>query len=562
MTGEPIPRKYPSSEYGDIILSGTTIVAGECYGQVAETGENTEIGKAQADILKDKTVMIVSVFQKKIMAVVQGLVSASLLVVVAVLLVEGFAYGGFEEDVKVTILDALSILIASIPIALPLVLQVNLALGASYLAKNYHAIVTSIPALQDIASMSMLCSDKVRLSLIIAHFITISTRVNFAACYVQTGTLTTANMSIINDSIYAADGFKSEDVIKYGYLCSNADKKDDPIDKAIVTAFAATGYSHEDWEQTEIIGFNPSVKRVVSFVLHKPSGKTYTIAKGLPAKILDTAAGAPDDHELQWKCERLHDKSFVETVKKVDTGLSSSGYKTIAIAVCEGNARELGDTAVWKFAGLLPMLDPPRHDTPDTIESLHHANISVKMITGDHANVGKETSRLIGLGTNIVPGEEMRNAQSETKNRIIWESDGFAAVLPSDKREVVLTLRNHFGLVTGMTGDGVNDAPALSAAQVGIAVDGATDAAKNAADLILTEPGLSPIYGAVLESRRIFARIKGVFNNFCLGRCIHFLLCLIAFPRCATKPMSFIVSPHLWYWSSPSLSSFSLQVAQ
>ena len=171
MTGEPIPRKYPSSEYGDIILSGTTIVAGECYGQVGETGENTEIGKAQADILKDKTVMIVSVFQKKIMTVVQGLVSASLLVVVAVLLVEGFAYGGFEEDVKVTILDALSILIASIPIALPLVLQVNLALGASYLAKNYHAIVTSIPALQDIASMSMLCSDKVRLLLIFADLI-------------------------------------------------------------------------------------------------------------------------------------------------------------------------------------------------------------------------------------------------------------------------------------------------------------------------------------------------------------------------------------------------------
>lgn len=161
MTGEPIPRKYPSEEYGDIILSGTTVVAGECYGQVTETGENTEIGKAQADILKDKTVMVVSVFQKKIMTVVQALVSMSLLIVVAVLLVSGFVYGEFENDVQKTILDSLSILIASIPIALPLVLQVNLALGASYLAKHYHAIVTSIPALQDIASMSILCSDKV-----------------------------------------------------------------------------------------------------------------------------------------------------------------------------------------------------------------------------------------------------------------------------------------------------------------------------------------------------------------------------------------------------------------
>lgn len=135
----------------------------------------------------------------------------------------------------------------------------------------------------------------------------------------------------------------------------------------------------------------------------------------------------------------------------------------------------------------------------------------------------------------------MRNAQSETKNNLIWESDGFAAVLPSDKREIVLTLRNHFGLVTGMTGDGVNDAPALSAAQVGIAVDGATDAAKNAADLILTEPGLSPIYGAVLESRRIFARIKVDFSSF-PWFCVvdntsksHYSL----FPFCIFQHMSF-----------------------
>jgi H+-transporting ATPase len=375
----------------------------------------------------------------------------------------------------------LVILIASIPIALPLVLQVNMALGASHLAKEYHAVVTSLPALQDIASMSMLCSDK-------------------------TGTLTTANMSIINDQIFASDGFTAEEVILYGFLCSNADKKDDPIDRAIVTAFNDTGFSKDGYVQTEIIGFNPSVKRVVAFV--KQGDKILTIAKGLPAKILDTEAGAPDDHELQWKVDTIKDHAFIASVNETDTHLSSSGYKTIAIAVCEGNARELGDAAVWKFAGLLPMLDPPRVDTPATIESLHHANISVKMITGDHANVGKETSRLIGLGTNVLPGEVMRNAPSETKNDIIWNADGFAAVLPSDKREIVLVLRNHFGVVTGMTGDGVNDAAALSAAQVGIAVAGATDAAKNAADLILTESGLSPIYGAVLESRRIFARIK------------------------------------------------------
>eukprot|EP00571_Detonula_confervacea_P005456 CAMPEP_0172317086 /NCGR_PEP_ID=MMETSP1058-20130122/30522_1 /TAXON_ID=83371 /ORGANISM="Detonula confervacea, Strain CCMP 353" /LENGTH=960 /DNA_ID=CAMNT_0013031555 /DNA_START=203 /DNA_END=3085 /DNA_ORIENTATION=- len=483
LTGEPIPRKYPG-EHGDIILSGTTVTAGECYGRVLYTGDNTELGKAQVDVLKDKTVRIVSVFQKKIMTVVQVLVSFSLILVVAVLLVEGFKYDGFKDSdsVQKTILDALSIMIASIPIALPLVIQVNLALGASFLAKNYHAIVTSTPALQDIASMSMLCSDK-------------------------TGTLTTAQMSIIEDRTYAGDGFSKDDVIMYAFLCSNADKKDDPIDRAIVNAFAVSSASSDGFTQTEIVGFNPSVKRVVAFV-RDPSGKTLTIAKGLPAKIMDTEAGAIDDHELQWKVDTINNKAFVEKVTSEDKVLSKSGYKTIGIAVCEGNARELGNAAVWKFAGLLPMLDPPRHDTPATIESLHHANISIKMITGDHTNVGIETARLIGLGTNIYPGEEMRNAPTEAKNKIIYDADGFAAVMPSDKREIVMTLRNHYGLVTGMTGDGVNDAPALSAAQVGIAVEGATDAAKNAADLILTKPGLSPIYGAVLESRRIFSRIK------------------------------------------------------
>jgi H+-transporting ATPase len=359
LTGEPIPRQYPSSDYGDVILSGTTVVAGECYGQVMSTGTDTEIGKAQADVLQDKSVRVVSVFQTKIMTVVKILVSSCLAIVLAVLLVDGIVYNGFDEDVRQTILDALSILIASIPVALPLVLQVNLALGASFMAKEHHAIVTSIPALQDIASMSMLCSDK-------------------------TGTLTTANMSIIPERIFAGDGFSVDDVLLYAFLCSNADKKDDPIDRAIVNAYKESDDSDRkasEYKQTEIIGFNPSVKRVVAFVQH--GDKTLTIAKGLPAKILDTSAGAPDDHEFQWQVDAFTDKAFMTRVASTDKGLSEAGYKTIAIAVCDGNAREL-ETPVWKFAGLMPMLDPPREDTAATIASLHHANISVKMITGDH----------------------------------------------------------------------------------------------------------------------------------------------------------------------------------
>lgn len=428
LTGEPLPRKYPCKEYGDVLLSGTTVKAGECYGQVMATAAQTEIGKAQEDILKDKSVQVVSVFQQKVMIVVQALVGASLAVVITVLLVDGLYYGGFESSVRTTLLNALSIMIASIPVALPLVLQVNLALGASFLAKNYHAIVTSIPALQDIASMAILCSDK-------------------------TGTLTTANMTVINDRVFAVGEFKTHDVLMFAYLCSNPDKKDDPIDKAVICGFERSLQAQEgaaEWKQTAIVGFNPEVKRTVSFVTK--GGKTYTVAKGLPAKIIDTEAGGKDNHECQWKVEGYDNKRFIQNINDTDRGLSTAGYKTIAIAVCEGDARNEDEEHIWKFVGLVPMLDPPREDTADTIESLHRAHISVKMITGDHVNVGKETARLIGLGTNIQAGQDIRDATSQqTKDQLIWDADGFASVLPSDKREVVLTLRNTYGLVTGMT---------------------------------------------------------------------------------------------------------------
>lgn len=482
LTGEPIPRKYPG-DHGDVMLSGTTVKAGECYAQCVAVGTSTEMGRAQADVLADKQVTVVSVFQRKIMMIVQYTISFSLVMVIAVLLVEGVARKQPWHD---AVLAALVILIAAIPIALPLVMQVVMALGAAFLAKEHHAIVTSIPALQDIASMSILCSDK-------------------------TGTLTTAKMSIMTDSIFAVDGVNPLEVLLYAYLSANADKKDDPIDRAVVAAFHENAEAQEllkskEYKQTGLIGFNPEVKRVVAFVDHK-KGKV-TIAKGLVAKIMDTHAGGEDSGELQWVVEEQSNKKFIEMVMEKDKAMSKAGYKTIAIAVCEEDARET-EVAKWRFKGLLPMLDPPRHDTAQTIASLHHANISVKMITGDHVNVGRETARLIGLGTNILPGEQIRTTRDKNvKDEMIWEADGFAAVLPSDKREVVLTLRNDFGVVCGMTGDGVNDAPALSAAQVGIAVQGATDAAKHAADLILTEPGLSPIYGAVIEARRIFAKIK------------------------------------------------------
>merc|ERR1712232_467812 len=198
-----------------------------------------------------------------------------------------------------------------------------------------------------------------------------------------------------------------------------------------------------------------------------------------------------------WEVEGL--EQIREEVQEVDLNFSVQGYKTLGIAIAEGEG-------AMHFVAVVPMLDPPREDTKETIHRIRAGGIAVKMVTGDHLNIAVETSRLIGLGTAVHPATDLW-PQSATRDALILSADGFAQVLPKDKREVILVLQNR-GLVIGMTGDGVNDAPALAEAQIGIAVDGATEAARSAADIILTEPGLSAIFDAVVESRKIFARLR------------------------------------------------------
>ena len=477
LTGEPLPRKYPSDQYGALILQSCTVRAGEAYGIVRKTGINTEVGSSQADIMKDKATAKVSVFEERVLYSVKVIILISLVDVFTIFLIQGFARNEFKNGFNDLLLTCLSIIIASVPVALPLVLQVTMALGAGTMASDFNAVVTSLPALQDISSMSILCSDK-------------------------TGTLTTAHITIQADSVWTCgDEFTKEDVALYGVLSSNRDKKEDAIDRSVVQHFdrvMPNGIPKtQEFTKIRSVGFNPIYKRVLYEYSHPKLGRI-SIAKGLPAKVIDTADGGEDDAEDQFKVDGL--ENIKSTVHKVDFDFSKKGYKTLGVSV------KFGD-GPWKFVGILPMLDPPRHDSALTVKNLRAAGIGVKMITGDHLNIAKETCKLIGMGQNIHTGESTRDPGPQTAE-LVWNSDGFAQVLPRDKREVIMILRNKFNVVVGMTGDGVNDAPALSAAQCGVAVDDATDAAKNAAAIILTTPGLSAIYSAVVESRRIFKKLK------------------------------------------------------
>jgi H+-transporting ATPase len=425
LTGEPLPRRYPSEKYGALILCGCTVGAGEAYCIVRKTGVHTEIGGSQADIMKDKATTKVSIFEMKVLFAVKIIILLSILDIVIIFLVQGLARNQFVSDFNGLLLTCLSIIIAAVPVALPLVLQVTMALGAGKMAREYNAVVTSLPALQDISSMSVLCSDK-------------------------TGTLTTANISIQREAVWICTGFTDKDLALYGALSSNRDKKEDPIDRSVISHFDKVFGSEgqkvcAEYSKIRIVGFNPIYKRVVAEFTHPQKGKV-TIAKGLPAKVLDTSNGGIDDAADQWVVKDL--STIKPIVDQIDKDFSTNGYKTLGIAIKYNDGP-------FEFVGILPMLDPPRIDSAKTVKNLQAAGISVKMITGDHLNIAVETARLIGMGVNIHHGEATRDG-TESRNELIRNADGFAQVLPRDKREVVLVLKNHYNLVCGMTGDGVS----------------------------------------------------------------------------------------------------------
>jgi len=363
-------------------------------------------------------------------------------------------------------------------VALPMVMQITMAIGARKMA-DHKAIVTHLTALQEIASMTVLCSDK-------------------------TGTLTTAHITVMPDQIWCnpAAGYSKDDALILAALCSNRANVDDAIDSAVFRAMGkrfgeAWEEGMQEYEVTKFVGFNPEFKRTVCYANRTATSGGATsalrIGKGLVDKVLQTGSDGGDT----WAVDKL--KETRGLVTRLDTEMSTRGYKTIGVVLST-------DGGPMKFVGIIPMLDPPREDTTWVIAKMFEAGIEVKMVTGDHLNIAKETAKLIGMSTNILPNTELWPA-SAMRDEMIDMAGGFAQVMPKDKREVVSVLQKR-GKIVGMTGDGVNDAPALKQAQIGIAVQGATDAARGASDIILTEPGLTPIYTAVVESRRIYQRLR------------------------------------------------------
>jgi len=450
LTGESLPV---NKTIGDFAYSGAVAKQGEMLGLVTATGNDTYFGKTAKLVASAKPV---SHFQKAVLQIGDYLIYLSLGLVVALILVQLFRGSAPLELVQF----ALILTVASIPVAMPAVLSVTMAVGALVLSK-LKAIVSRLESIEELAGMDILCSDK-------------------------TGTLTQNKLTLGDPLIFNAKN--SQDLILAAALASKAEDQD-AIDLAVIGGLQDQDIP-DSYQQLRFVPFDPVGKRTEA-TIKDPRGRSFKVTKGAPQVILGLAQVDPD------------------TLTRADRAigdLAAKGYRTLGVA-------RAANGGPWQFLGIIPLYDPPREDSAETIGLARSHGIAVKMVTGDNRAIAGEIAGQLGLGKNIYAADKLLGSNEDATGMAadtaekVEQADGFAQVFPEHKYGIVKALQAR-GHIVGMTGDGVNDAPALKQADIGIAVSGATDAARAAASLVLTAPGLSVIIKAVEEARRIFERMN------------------------------------------------------
>ena len=455
LTGESLPA---TRDPGEAVYSGSIIRRGEIGALVYATGASTYFGKT-AELVQN--VHTVSHFQRAVLKIGMALVA----VIAAASLLRG-------DPVLTTLQFALVLTVAAIPVAMPTVLSVTMAVGARLLASK-QAVVTRLVAIEELAGVDVLCADK-------------------------TGTLTQNTLTL--GEPFTVGDVTAADVILNGALASRADN-DDPIDLAVLGGLIDKNALH-DYEVTHFQPFDPVHKRTEATVT-APDGTTFAVSKGAPQVML---ALATDTAQIK---------------PAVDAAVNDSaarGFRSLGVARADADGH-------WRLLGVLPLFDPPREDAKSTIATARAMGVAVKMVTGGALAIAKETATKVGLGSGILDATglgEVHETETDAVAQSVETADGFAQVFPEHKFHIVDVLQQR-GHIVGMTGDGVNDAPALKKADCGIAVSDATDAARAAADIALLTPGLSVIIDAIRESRKIFQRM----NSYAIYRIAETLRVLL-----------------------------------
>lgn len=453
LTGESLPVERKP---GESLYSGSILRQGEAESIVFGTGENTYFGRTARLVQEVHTV---SHFQRAVLKIGNYLIVLAVVlvaVIICVALVRGDPMLESRAGREPVLLFALVLTVASIPVAMPTVLSVTMAVGARLLAKR-EAIVSRLSSIEELAGVDVLFSDK-------------------------TGTLTQNKLTL--GEPYCVKGMSAADVILAASLASRGENND-VIDLAVIAGLPDRS-ALSAFKVQAFTPFDPVRKRTEATVAGQ-DGSTFRVSKGAAQVIIELA-----------KCDSEGRKRAEEAV----TDFAKHGYRSLGVAKTDPGGG-------WRLLGVLPLFDPPREDARSTIEAARDLGLELKMVTGDQLAIAQEIAEKVGLGTHILDAstfEGVKAHQAANLDAEIDAADGFAQVFPEHKFRLVGAMQD-LGHIVGMTGDGVNDAPALKKADCGIAVSGATDAARAAAAIVLLTPGLSVIVDAVRESRRIFQRM-------------------------------------------------------
>lgn len=439
----------------DILYSGSIVKNGECSAVVVFIGNKTYFGKTTELVELAKPKLNIEHMITKVVKFLMVIVIGSLAVTFVVSYVRG-------ENLFALLPLMLILLVSAIPVALPAMFTVSMALGSQQLSKQ-GILVTRLNASEDVASMTTLCADK-------------------------TGTITENKLSL--SQVKSASNFKEEDIYIYGALCS-LEANNDPIDLAFLNVAKDKNLDLSTYEQVNFIPFDPKLKRTQSVV--KINNEQLIITKGAYESICNVCPISDEKMKSE----------FDNTVEQ----WAKNGYKTIAISIEKSGKIE--------FVGIAALYDPPRKDSSVFIKELRKLGVKIKMLTGDAKPIAQEIATQVGIGGNIARPEVIRQAISNDAKKayeIANQADGFCEVLPEDKFYIVKSLQSGNEIV-GMTGDGVNDAPALKQAEVGIAVSNATDIAKKAASVVLLQEGLGTIVNLIKMGRIIHHRVLNWIVN-------------------------------------------------
>jgi len=446
LTGESMEVE---KKLDDTLYSGSIVRRGEANGIVTLTGAQTYFGR---------TTELVQIARPKLhVEEVISKVVKWLFVIVGALLAVAFVFALFKGMPLLDMLPLmLVLLLGAVPVALPVMFTVSMAVASMQLAKK-GVLVTRLSASEDAANMDVLCADK-------------------------TGTITMNKLSIVN--VAPLNGFDEREVILYGALASQ-EANQDPIDLAFIAAAKQKQLLDPSFVQRSFSPFDAKTRRTEATL--EKDGREFRVMKGAVSTIAQV-------------CQL--DQGEGEGLAIRTDELAQKGHRVLAVARAD-------DHNQFRLAGLATLSDTPRPDSKKLIQELGELGVSVKMLTGDALPIAREVAKGVGLGENVSKASDLEQLAKEnatTAAEMAEESDGFAEIYPEDKFIVVKSLQAK-GHVVGMTGDGVNDAPALRQAEVGIAVSNATDVAKGAASVVLTDEGLSGIVDLVQNGRMIYQRI-------------------------------------------------------